>query len=223
MSFKKFKDNLFRRQRRGFSLIEAGVSVVLLGIISSSILIVLDRNMAVATESTLKMEAFWVARENLEEILAQKTVTEDVEYGTSEKNDLIQWTKRVEPFYEDATGEMWLKAVSIAEFYNTDGELEEVKLEKWLSPLSDKQLEVLAKRKDIEVWELEQQLQQGEYNAGDEFDDLPGDDMPSDRPDGTEMDNPSDRQQPDRRSDRPEIPYNPDGTINWEELFKRLK
>ena len=216
---------LFGRKRKGFSLIEVGVSLILVGIISTTILSVYDRNMESAIDSTLKMNAFSVAREKLEEILAYDKVEESVDYGTTEMPPYIEWTTKVVPFYDQWSESMWVKAISIADYYDTKGEVQTVELEKWISKISKKQMETIAKQKDIEVWQLEQQLKQGNYQPeGEEtpFEQAPGDqDSPTEPPAEQDPANPQPEGRP-KDNRLPNIPYKPNGEIDWEKLFEML-
>jgi prepilin-type N-terminal cleavage/methylation domain-containing protein len=85
---------------RGFTLIEVSVALVILGMISATVLVVVNRAMDTVAAWQTKMEAFEVARENMEKVLAQSSVTDKVEYGTSEKYPDINWETTIESFYE---------------------------------------------------------------------------------------------------------------------------
>ena len=99
------------RRSRAFSLIEAVSALVILALISSGVLMVIDRCIISATDSTLRIRAFEVARENMETLLASNSVKEQVEYGSSEKYPQIQWQTVVEAFYEPLTARMWARGV----------------------------------------------------------------------------------------------------------------
>jgi hypothetical protein len=86
------------------------------------------------------MQAFEVARENLETILAQESVTEIVENGNSKRYPEIEWETVVETFYEPINSQMWLRAVCTAFYYDTNGQQQSIQLEHWLTGLSKDQL-----------------------------------------------------------------------------------
>ena len=133
--------SLRRCERSAFSLIEAVAAVTVLAIIVSTVLVVFSRCSASAANSTLKMQAFEVARENMEALLTAETLSEQTEYGYSEKYPAILWTNRVETFFEPFGQKMWLRAVCSAEYEDPAGELKQVELTHWLTKLSDKQIE----------------------------------------------------------------------------------
>jgi type II secretory pathway pseudopilin PulG len=68
-----------------FSLVETVAALTILAILSVSILVVINRCMASAANSTIQMQAFVIARDNMEKLLAYESVKEGVEYGVSEK------------------------------------------------------------------------------------------------------------------------------------------
>lgn len=133
--------SLRRCERSAFSLIEAVAAVTVLAIIVSTVLVVFSRCSASAANSTLKMQAFEVARENMEALLTAEALSEQTEYGYSEKYPAILWTNRVETFFEPFGQKMWLRAVCSAEYEDPAGELKQVELTHWLTKLSDKQIE----------------------------------------------------------------------------------
>ena len=134
--------------RKGFSLIETLAALAILALVSTSVLVVINRCMASAANSALRTQAFEMARENMEKLLVLDTVTEKVEYGTSEKNPNIQWQTTVESFYEPLNSRMWIRAVCGAEYTDTAGEVQTVELTHWLTSLSKKQiLKLLEQRK----------------------------------------------------------------------------
>jgi hypothetical protein len=111
------------------------------------------------------MAAFEVARENLEKILASDSVTETVEYGTSDQYPDISWQTVVEVFSEPISGGMWARAVCSAEFEDAAGEMQTVKLEHWLSALTDQQANQLAGQEDLEQLEADQLVETVEEAA----------------------------------------------------------
>ena len=126
--------------RGAFSLIEVVTAVGILALISSSVLVVVDRCMTSAVDSTLRMQAFEVARENMETLLSRDSVEEMVEYGYSERYPEIQWQTTVESFYEPLTSRMWVQAVCLAEYTDSAGDAQKVELTHWLTDLTKEQV-----------------------------------------------------------------------------------
>ena len=125
---------------KGFSLPEVVVAVSILAFISASVLVVINRCIASATDSVLRMQAFEVARENMEKLLVSDSVTEMVEYGSSDKHPEIQWQTVVETFYEPLTERIWIRAVCSAEYTDAASEVQTVELTHWLTNLTKEQL-----------------------------------------------------------------------------------
>ncbi|GAI06810.1 unnamed protein product, partial [marine sediment metagenome] len=123
-----------------FSLIETVTALIILAIISSSVFVVINRCMSSVADSALRMQAFEVSRKNMETLLVKDSVTEMVEYGSSDKYPEIQWQTTVETFYEPITERMWIQAVCSAEYTDTTGELQTVELTHWLTNLTKEQL-----------------------------------------------------------------------------------
>lgn len=134
--------------RKAFSLLETVTALAILALISSSVLVVINRCMTSMADSALRMQAFEVARENMEKLLVLNSVQEMVEYGSSEKNPDIQWQTTVESFYEPLTSRMWIRAVCEAEYTDMAEEVQTVELTHWLTSLTKKQvLKVMEQRK----------------------------------------------------------------------------
>jgi hypothetical protein len=100
---------------------------------------VVNQNVSSAADSVRRMEAFRLARENMERVLSSASVTETVEFGTSEIYPDISWRTVVEAFSEPANGTTWLRAVCTADFTDSTGETQKVELIHWLVPLTDQQ------------------------------------------------------------------------------------
>lgn len=149
-----------------FTLLEVVTSLVILAFASSSVLIVMNRCMATAANSAFQTEAFRIARENLEKLLASDTLSEQVEYGTSDRYPDIAWRTVVEAFSEPATRQMWLRAVCSAEYIDSLGETQTVELVHWITPLTDQQAEQLLGEEDLETLAAEQLLGTVEEAAG---------------------------------------------------------
>jgi hypothetical protein len=126
--------------RSAFTLIEVATALIILALVCSSVLTVMNRCMVSAANSAQKMQAFEVARENMEKLLCSNTVTEKVEYGSSYKYPDIQWQSTVESFYEPMTMRMWIRAVCSAQYTDADGQPQTVELTHWLTDVSKEQM-----------------------------------------------------------------------------------
>ena len=140
--------------KKAFSLVEVMVALGILALISSSVLVVIDRCIASAAESTLRMKAFEIARENMERLLASALVKESVEYGISENYPDIGWQTVVETFYEPLTARMWIRGVCSAQYNDPNGQEQTVELTNWLTDLTKEQL-----------LQIENRDEQGELSA----------------------------------------------------------
>ncbi len=135
-----FNYNLFAlHNRKGFTITEAIASVVVLAIIISGVLVVFNRCSESTLNSTLRMQAFEVARENMETLLISKKITNGTEYGYSEKYPAIEWTTTVETFTEPDTKSMWARAICSAQYEDLSDELKKVELVQWIAKIDDKQ------------------------------------------------------------------------------------
>jgi len=134
-------------REKAFSLAETVVALMILAFISTSVLTVINNYMASAADSVLRMQAFEVARKNMEFLLSSSSVEESVEYGTSELFPDIQWQNSVETFYEPINSMMWIQAVCSAEYTDSEGEVQTVELTHWLTDVSKAQmLQILAQK-----------------------------------------------------------------------------
>ncbi|MHC4185300.1 MAG: hypothetical protein ACYSR4_05135 [Planctomycetota bacterium] len=122
-------------------------ALVILALVSSSVVVVINRCMASAADMELRIQAFELARQNMEKLLTSDSAKEMVEYGTSYEYPEIQWQNVVETFYEPVTSKMWLRAVCSADYYDTEGELQTVELTHWLSGLTEKQVSQLLEQR----------------------------------------------------------------------------
>lgn len=128
------------KAKKAFSLVEAIVALIILALVCSSVLSVCNRCTVSATDLTLRMQAFEVARENMETLLSGDSVSEMVEYGNSDKYPEIQWQTVVETFYEPITARMWIRGTCSAEYTDTEGSVQTVELTHWLTDLTKQQL-----------------------------------------------------------------------------------
>jgi len=143
--FEKIRSNKFLRS--AFSLVEAMAALIILGIVSVSVLVVINRSMASAADSLLKMQAFEVARENMETLLASESVSEEVEYGTSEKYPGIKWQTTVDVFYEPTISRAWIQGTCTGEYVDTSGSEQKVELTHWLTEVSEKELIAMVEKR----------------------------------------------------------------------------
>jgi type II secretory pathway pseudopilin PulG len=147
-----------RRCTGAFTLLEVITALAILAFASSSVLFVINRCMITAANSNFQMEAFQIARENLEKLLTSETLSEQVEYGTSERYRDITWQTVVEAFPEPVTGQMWLRAVCSADYIDPTGETQTVELVHWITTLTDQQADQLLDGEDLETLAAEQLL-----------------------------------------------------------------
>lgn len=140
----------------GFSFLEVLTSLAILGLISSSVLLVINRCVASAADSALRMEAFILARENLERVLLSDSVEESVEYGQSDKYADITWQTVIEAFPEPVGGQMWVRAVCSAEYIDSRGDTRRVELVHWITKLTDQQVDQVLEEGDLARLEFEQ-------------------------------------------------------------------
>jgi prepilin-type N-terminal cleavage/methylation domain-containing protein len=147
------------RRGTGFTLLEVIAALAILGLTASSVLVVIDRCVCSAADSALRMEAFGLARENLEKILARDSVDETVEYGTSEKYADVSWQTVIEGFPEPVSGQMWVRAVCSAQYVDSTGETQRIELTHWITSLSDQQAGRLVGEQDLEQLAVEQVIQ----------------------------------------------------------------
>lgn len=143
---------------KAFSLVEITTALIILAFISASVLVVINRCVVSATDSTLRMQAFEVARENMEKLLTSDSLKEAAEFGTSDKYPEIQWQTLVETFYEPITQRVWVRGVCSAEYTDSAGETQTVELTHWLTDVTKKQLLELLKRQEDEDARLAEQL-----------------------------------------------------------------
>ncbi len=143
------------------------MAVAILALISSSVLVVIDRCVASAAKSALRMRAFEVARENMEKLLASNSVKESVEYGQSEKYPDIEWQTVVETFYEPITARMWVRGVCSAQYNDPNGQEQTIELTHWLTDLTKEQLLQIEERDEEELGELAAELIETLEDAAD--------------------------------------------------------
>ena len=158
---------------------EVMAALIILALISSSVFVVISRCMASVAETTSYMQAFEVARENMEEMLSSDSVEEKVDYGSSEKYPAIEWQTIVETFHVPRGSKMWVRAICSAEYIDMAGEIQTVELVHWLTFLTEQQKKaVLAERERQEQWLAEQGELIDEQAEQELLDHEPGEEEP---------------------------------------------
>ena len=156
-----------RACRSAFCLTEVVVSLIILAIMSSSVLVVINRSMASASNMSLKAQAFAIARENMEQVLISPGVEKQTEYGRSEQFPAIQWETRIETFSPPIGVDTWVRAVCKATYEDAAGETQEVELVHWLTALTDSQLNALDAQNGAADGVLETAEEAAEYAGVD--------------------------------------------------------
>jgi prepilin-type N-terminal cleavage/methylation domain-containing protein len=142
----------------GFTLAEVMTALVILALISSGVLVVINRCAASAADTALRMQAFEVARENMEKLLTSESVKEGTDFGNSDKYPQINWQTVVETFHEPITAQMWVRAVCSAEYSDTEGQTKTVELNHWLTNVTDEQMSELMGQQGEEQQQLAEQI-----------------------------------------------------------------
>jgi prepilin-type N-terminal cleavage/methylation domain-containing protein len=162
-----FRKNLSFR-RKAFTLMEVSVAMVLLGMIAATVLVVVNRAMDTVVAWQTKIRAFEIARENMEKVLAQQSVTDVVEYGTSEKYPDVNWETTVESFYEPISNRLWIRAVCFAGYTDDSGQEQKIEFTHWITGPDKKQIEEILKQKLLE----EEYLKELAEETGEDIKDI---------------------------------------------------
>jgi len=141
----------FRTLKTALSLPETAAALIIIALICSTIVVVFNNSTKSAANSARKIDAFEVAQQNMERLLASSYVTEGIEYGRSEKYPGVEWQTAVETFYEPITSRLWARAVSAANYSDIEGNPQTVELTSWLTDLTQAQVVELMKRKQIQM------------------------------------------------------------------------
>ncbi len=131
---------------------------MILAFFSSGVLVVINRCMAWAADSAVRIQAFEVARENMEKLLSSDSLKEMSEYGDSEKYPGIKWQTDVETFYEPITSRMWVRGVCTAQYEDAAGEEQTIELTHWLTNVTKEQMLELTQRDEKEKTTLAGQV-----------------------------------------------------------------
>lgn len=124
------------------------MALMILALITSSVVVVINRCADSAGDLTLRARAFEVARQNMEQLLCSGSVSQTVEYDVSEKYPGIEWETAVESFSEPASSKTWVRGVCSAQYTDTAGQVQRVELTHWLTFLTDAQLEKIQQEKE---------------------------------------------------------------------------
>jgi hypothetical protein len=127
-------------KNNAFSLVEVITALTILEFVVLSLIIVINRSIESVTDSELQMQAFEVARENMETLLCKTVVQQSSESGTSEKYPGIEWQTVTETFFEPVTSKMWLQGICRADYTDSKGQKQTIELTHWLSGLSSVEL-----------------------------------------------------------------------------------
>jgi prepilin-type N-terminal cleavage/methylation domain-containing protein len=145
-----FRKNL-PANRKAFTLMEVPVALVILGMIAATVLVVINRAIDTVVAWQTKMEAFEVARENMEKLLMKSSIADMVEDGISDKNPDINWETTIESFYEPISNRMWARAVCTSKYKDNEGQEQKIELTQWITSIGTEQM------KEILKWESKQQ------------------------------------------------------------------
>ena len=150
-------DNMFKRRGKGgFTLIEVGASLLILALITTSVLVVMNRCIETAIDSRARIQAFELARENMEKLLGSDSVQDTAEFGTSEINPDLRWETVVETFYEPITSRMWVQGICSVGYTGSDGEIQTVELTCWLTDVTESDLKKIRDQEKREREYLEE-------------------------------------------------------------------
>jgi len=207
--------------RKGFTVLEALMAMLVLGFVVASILVVMENSIASLGDLKLRTQAFELARENMEMLLVENEITESSDSGTSDLYPEIEWETSIKA--QDAGGDssgMWVKAKSSASYKDSQDELQEIELEQWVTALDEKQAKQIQKLREMQA---EEEGVEPEVTPEDS-------DKPEEDPD--EKDSPEDSDKPDEKDeDRPQISDEKmwelvmkflGDEITYEELVKQL-
>jgi len=150
----KFRSNNNLIFRKGFSLIEAMAALGVLAVITSSVLVIVDQCMNSVADMKLRRNAFEIARENMEILMTEKTVSEKSEFGISERYPEIEWQTTIEMFALQGSNDKWLGAVCSSQYYDSEDQTQTVEFTAWLTMLSKRDVLKIQKNRKI-LQELE--------------------------------------------------------------------
>jgi prepilin-type N-terminal cleavage/methylation domain-containing protein len=151
-----------RLKHGGFTLIEVAAALVVLSMILASVMMVMSQITSGMIDLQSEIQAFTVARQNMEKLLASVEVSDTSDYGVLETNADIDWQTVVEPFYEPISKRMWIRGICTAGYTDSKGQRKTVELTCWLTGLTAQQIkQILEQQKRIE--ETMKQFSNTEY------------------------------------------------------------
>gem|GEM_PF-5744915 len=153
------KHNLLAaRCRTAFTLIEIVAAITVLALIVSTSLVIINNCLEATVDLRMRRAAFDLARDNMEKLLGATALSESIEYGDSNDVEGLTWETRVETFYEPHTVRMWIKAVCLASWYDTKGELQTIEFTQWLTDLSQQDIANILRRQQAQQEALDEQM-----------------------------------------------------------------
>ncbi len=151
----QIRDNKFRitfKKRRGFTVLESLMAVLVIGFVVSSVMVIMANSISSLADLKLRTEAFEIARDNLEQILASDNVTEVSDSGTSDINPEIEWETSIKADQASSTdATIWVKAKSSASYTDSKGELQTVEFEQWITSLNKTQAKQIQKLRNLQA------------------------------------------------------------------------
>ena len=145
------------KNTEGFTLLEVITALMIVTLITSTVLVTINRYAEQTINRQLAMQAFHLARENMEKILASDTIEETLEFSTSDDNPDIQTTSVVETFFEPQTERMWIRAVCSASFTDAEGKEHTLDFTHWVTDISMEQMIQII---EFRQWQSTQAAQQ---------------------------------------------------------------
>lgn len=151
------KKNLFAVscKRFAFTLVEVMAAIIILSMITSSVVVVMNRCISATIDSRKKMIAFELARENMETILSASSMKEKTEFGVSELDPEIEWDTVVEVTSISGTSDYYLQAVCSAGYTDTKGESQKIEFTHWLTKLTEQDMRKIRARDEQELDHLD--------------------------------------------------------------------
>jgi len=164
--------NKIKNTTHGFTVVEIVASLLVLVLIFSSVLTIFNDSMRAVSENRMQAEAFELAREKMEEMLAQTAVTEVTNYGVSDRNPNIEWETRVESFSDPSGSGSWVRAVSAVTYPDANDQPKSLELTCWLSKIPKEVAAQMERDKLLmKMWEMgftgsEEEFLREQYESG---------------------------------------------------------
>lgn len=135
----------------GFTLLETVTAMCILALMCTGIVVVMSRCTTTANNLTLQIQAFDVAQQQMEEVLAKSSVRESVDMGTSEQYPNVEWQTTIEVFEEPVGSALWARAICSSQYEDVDGQPQTVELACWLGRLTEDQLAKLERERNADA------------------------------------------------------------------------